>query len=192
MWKFHDWTAAHGTNEGGGSLTGSCSLSHPVLQKALQYLGGQCPLKGGNLPHTPVPPSGTMASPLLTSVRTPSPRTIQSPGSWQILWSLQLCGVDFTFPAAHCPQCPQSSTGFKQEPRCPPVNHLAHLTPNTMDGGQLTPSPPSPPLSQQLHLQGTTESTSPPRGSAADLQQAQPGQGAASTVSPVELSSGGS
>ena len=133
MWKFHDWTAAHGTNKGWGSLTGSCSLSHPVLHKALQYLGGQCPLKGGNLPHTPVPPSGTMANPLLTSVRTASPRTIQSPGSWQILWSLQLCGVDFTFPAAHCPQCPQSSTGFKQEPRRPPVNHLAHLTPNTMD-----------------------------------------------------------
>ena len=85
MWKFHDWTAAPGTNKGWCSLTGSCSLSHPILHKALQYLGGQCPLKGGTLPHTPVPPSGTMANPLLTSVRTPSPRIIQLPGSWQIL-----------------------------------------------------------------------------------------------------------
>ena len=126
MWKFHDWTAAHGTKKGWGSLIGSCSLSHPILHKTLQYRGGQCPLKGSTLPHTPVPPSGTTANPLLTSVRTPSSRTIQSPGSWQIL-CLSSC-VGWTSPA----QLPtarsalQSSTAFKQEPQCPPVNHLAH------------------------------------------------------------------
>ena len=112
------------------------STFHPTLHKAVQYLSGQCPLRQHSAPHT-CPPSGTMANPLLTSVRTPSPRTTQSPGSWQILCLSSW--VRWTSPArlptAH--SALQYSTTFKQEPHCPPVNHLAHPPhPNTMDWWQ--------------------------------------------------------
>ena len=82
MCKYHHWDSCTRDKEGLGQPDGLLLPLPPrVLHKALQYLGGQCPLKGGTLPHIPVPPSGTMANPLLTSVTTPSPRIIQSPGS---------------------------------------------------------------------------------------------------------------
>ena len=134
MWKFHDWTAAHGTKKGWGSLTGSCLPSYPIFHKTLQYLGCQCPLKGGTLPHTPVPPSDTTANPLLTSVRTPSHRTIQSPVSWQILCLSSCVGQTSHAQLPTARSALQYSTPFKQEPLRPPVNHLAHLPhPKTMD-----------------------------------------------------------
>ena len=135
------------------------------------------------------------------------------PVTWELADSLsfQLCGVDFTCPAAHCPQCPQSSTAFKQEPRRPPVNHLAH-PPQPQHNGLRTahtfstfstpftaPASSTPPAFTHSQASCVPKaalrdhgSTSPPVGSAADLQQVQPGQGAAGTVSPGGLSSGGS
>ena len=67
-----------------------------------------------------------MANPLLKSVRTPSPGPSSHLGA-DGFSGLSSC-VGWTSPA----QLPtvrsalQSSTAFKQEPRCPPVNHLAH------------------------------------------------------------------
>ena len=82
MSKYHQWDSCTQEKEGLGQPDGLLLPVPPlVLHKTLQYLSGQCPLKGGTLPHTPVLPSGTMANPLLTSVTTPSPRTTQSPGS---------------------------------------------------------------------------------------------------------------
>ena len=46
------------------------------------------------------PVSSTMASPPVSLMRLQPARAIQLPVNWQIFWFFQLCGVDFTYPAA--------------------------------------------------------------------------------------------
>ena len=121
------------------------STLHPSLHKTLRYLHGQSPLKGGTLTHIPVPTLWHNGQPTFVVNESSISRTIQSPGSWQILSSC----VGWTSPAQLSTACSalQHSTAFKQEPHCPPVNHLAHPPhPNMMDWRQLTPSPPKTPF----------------------------------------------
>ena len=119
-------TAAHGTKKGWGSLTGSCSLSDP------------CPAQGTGVPRWSVSSQKWHPAPHTyptlwhngQSSSEISENSIPGPSSHlgaDGFSGLSSC-VGWTSPA----QLPtvrsalQSSTAFKQEPRCPPVNHLAH------------------------------------------------------------------
>ena len=137
MWKFHDWDSYTWDKEELGQPDGILLALPPCLSQDTAVPRCSVPSqRWHSAPHTcPTLWHNSQSSSDISENSIPQ----DHPVTWELTdsLSLQSCGADFTFPAADCPQCPQSSTAFKQEPRCPPVNHLAH-PPHPQHNGRRT------------------------------------------------------
>ena len=94
-------TAAHGTKKGWGSLTGSCSLSHSCPSQGTAVARWSVPSQRRHpAPHTcPTLWHNAQSSSDISENSIPQDHSV----TWELIdsLSLQLCGVDFTCPAAH-------------------------------------------------------------------------------------------